>query len=442
VVAGDVTFGSFSLPRRRGERLACGSDEDAVTLAIDAAERALAGWRRDRGEIDAVHVVLGHGPEIIGTLAHAVREALGLRPGVRVVPFAADPVTAVSALQAACAFVGSGELRAVLVVASEAAAGADERSAGAAAVVVAPGGDGGAAVVVEEVARFSELTHERLRPSAEGEFLPDVRFLQHRYAAVVGSALASAPQPALGELDGVFFAGGWRQVQAGIRASHGLDQAFTDVVTEQSDFGVAGPIVALLDAATHRAGGDLGLVVFGDGQAVVLRVRTPGVGGDSFGWSEPRPSGRRPGAVRTQGPALPLPVESPFFARSWGETLRLVAAKCTTCGQVVFPPSQRTICSGCGGREWSEYALPRTGTILTFVDNHFLPAGFPESMVLALGELEDGVHYWAPMPPEIAGEDVAIGDRVALKLRRFTIRDGIPVYGMKYVPAPLENGGR
>src|SRR4051794_38842247 len=78
VVAGDVIFGSFSLPRRRGERLACGSDEDAVTLAVDAAERALAAWQRDRAEIDAVHVVLGHGPEILGTLAHAVREALGL----------------------------------------------------------------------------------------------------------------------------------------------------------------------------------------------------------------------------------------------------------------------------------------------------------------------------------------------------------------------------
>ena len=55
-------------------------------------------------------------------------------------------------------------------------------------------------------------------------------------------------------------------------------------------------------------------------------------------------------------------------------------------------------------------------------------------MVFVLGELDDGVMYWAPAPAEITSDDLQIGDRVRLGLRCFTNRDGIAVYGMKFIP--------
>jgi uncharacterized OB-fold protein len=135
------------------------------------------------------------------------------------------------------------------------------------------------------------------------------------------------------------------------------------------------------------------------------------------------------------GPALSLPAESPFFARTWGESLRLDAARCEQCGRIAFPPSQRVICAGCQGRQWRPYRLARTGVVASYIDNHFLPSGFPPRLVFTLGELDDGQRYWAPMPAEVRGDAIAIGDPVELRLRRFTVRDGLPVYGMKFVPA-------
>jgi hypothetical protein len=72
------------------------------------------------------------------------------------------------------------------------------------------------------------------------------------------------------------------------------------------------------------------------------------------------------------------------------------------------------------------------------LQNKFLPVGFPRSLVFVLGELDDGVKYWAPAPAETAADELRIGDRVRLGLRCFTNRNGITVYGMKFIPEKTE----
>ena len=178
----------------------------------------------------------------------------------------------------------------------------------------------------------------------------------------------------------------------------------------------------------------VGLLAAGSGQVAILAIATATEGNGRFGWHPPPEAPLASVALGLEGPALSLPVDSPFFARSWAESLRLEAAACTACGAVAFPPSQRMICGRCGGHTWEARALARSGTVLSQIENRFLPPGFASRVVYVLAELDDGCRYWAPMPAEVDGAQVEIGQRVSLRLRRFTVRDGVPVYSMKFVP--------
>jgi hypothetical protein len=130
-------------------------------------------------------------------------------------------------------------------------------------------------------------------------------------------------------------------------------------------------------------------------------------------------------------PPLSLPTSSPFFQRAARELLRLEGARCRGCGHVMFPPSQRPVCSGCGSFDFDPVALARTGSVYSYVVNRFLPRGFGDEMALVLGEMDDGSRYWAPTSGiDTAGLD--IGNPVELRLRRFTGHGGAPTYAMKF----------
>jgi uncharacterized OB-fold protein len=434
VVAGSAYFTTHSVADRKTRRRVCGSDQDAVTIAVEAGAQALAAWTGDPADIDGLFISVAHGPALAGPYTQVIREALGLSPAVKAVTFEGTGVGGIEALQGAIDAVSSGSLTAAVVIAAE--EGGDpmaRRSAGAAALVVTGSEDVERTVGVEELVRRSSLTHESWRPSAESPREPDFRFVQHRYRALAQAALEELP--ANHGCDDIVFAGGTRAEHSSIRATFPVADSGFRGITDAEDFGTAGPLVAILEAASAFPDRRVALVAQGGGQLVVLRLRTPAAPTPEFAWHDAAAGDLPPAGSDEIGPALSLPAESPFFARAWNESLRLEAAKCGNCGQIVYPPSQRTICPACRGRVFAPYRLPRAGTVFTHIDNRFLPTGFPARVVFVLGELEDGYRFWAPMPAEIRGEDVAIGDPVELRLRRYTVRDGLPVYGMKFVPA-------
>src|SRR5260370_1004501 len=101
-----VPAGGLCLPRfggegRPGRRFRCGSAEDAVTLAVEAGERALAVWPGGAASIGGLFVALSHGPGVHGPQSQVVREALDLPPDARVAAVAADDLAGVTALPAA-----------------------------------------------------------------------------------------------------------------------------------------------------------------------------------------------------------------------------------------------------------------------------------------------------------------------------------------------------
>jgi uncharacterized OB-fold protein len=198
------------------------------------------------------------------------------------------------------------------------------------------------------------------------------------------------------------------------------------------DHGVAGPLLALLKAAGAGAGRTVHTLATTAGRVVALAAHAdPG----APSWHQPDEGADDPPEPPIEpecSPPLSLPTSSPFFRRAARELLRLEGARCRGCGHVMFPPSQRPVCSGCGSFDFESAALSRTGSVYTYVVNRFLPQGFGDEMALVLGEMDDGSRYWAPTSG-IDAAGLAIGNPVELRLRRFTGHGGAPTYAMKFV---------
>src|SRR5258707_14039101 len=94
VLAGAVYVPRFGVEGRRGRRFRCGSDEDAVTLAVEAGERALAGWPGGAAAIGGLFVALSHGPDVHGPQSQGLPEAPDLPPAAPGAPLAARALPA------------------------------------------------------------------------------------------------------------------------------------------------------------------------------------------------------------------------------------------------------------------------------------------------------------------------------------------------------------
>lgn len=444
IAAGAIYLPACAVAGRKALRRVCAADEDAVTLAVEAGARALTAWGSGASSIDALVVALRHGGVAHGPHAQIVREALGLGDQVRVIVLdAEDALSGLTALETAVdAVSGAGSNdTAALVIAAEAAAGAGIQAAAGALVVTATAAESASTIAFRVVSRISGLTHERWADSAvPGGREPDFRFIEHRYRAL-GEHFERQDPSSIPVFDRLYFSGGSVREHALLHhALLGTALPAQRPAALGTDAGVAGPIVAVVDAAREHAGSrQIGLLASGSSQVAQVGLAIPGDVSARFAWMNPSEP-TAPAEVIGEGPELSLPLESPFYAREWAPMLRLEAAKCVECGYVAFPPSQRPICPECHARKWQPHQLPREGTVFSHLENRFLPAGFPTSLVFVLGELSDGFRYWAPMPPEVRGKEIAIGDPVRLALRRFTQRDGVSVYGMKFV-AGADNRG-
>ena len=126
--------------------------------------------------------------------------------------------------------------------------------------------------------------------------------------------------------------------------------------------------------------------------------------------------------------------------RSWREfpqRYRLEAAKCTSCGKVLYPP--RVVCPACKGAEFETLVLPREGKVVTFTVVRVPPAGFTEQtpLPIALVELAEGVKVMVQVGDLADPEELEIGMPVRLEFRRISWdgEAGLIFYGHKAVKA-------
>ncbi len=122
------------------------------------------------------------------------------------------------------------------------------------------------------------------------------------------------------------------------------------------------------------------------------------------------------------------------YHREIPQRYRLEAAKCTTCGQLSFPP--RLICPKCKGRSFETMKLNDEGTLLTFTVIRVASEKFSKQTPYAVGivELKDGVRVTTQIV-DIDVEKLEVGQKVKLVFRKIQEdgKAGILCYGYKAI---------
>jgi len=426
----------------RGQAAVCAPDEDVLTLAAEAAGRALAVSGLQTDIVDGLWWGTTRPPFAEGPSHAVLARAIGLSHRSGGILCSGSPHSGMEALLGAADAIGANSARVALVVVSDAPVPgpgtAYEARAGAGAAALLLVSFGGNAALGARVTRSHPFL-DRFRGDREHEtrdlydgrlfreeiFLPTMRELGEQLGALDVRAW-SLPDP-----DGRL--GTTLAKQLGVASP-----VSAAVYSELGDTGAAAPLlggIGALDAA-----GTVALVGFGGGRATGIEVtaKAPVPGAASIAASI---SGGRPAtyteALRSRqqlvasGETVPMgvPPESAQFVRGADEMLGLQGARCVDCGTINTPPSIHPHCISCGSAKFVLVGLARRGQVHTFVVNHTMPAPFVAPLPLAVIDLEDGARVMLQVIGD--GSDLAIGSDVELVLRRYAYERGVPVYGYK-----------
>lgn len=131
-------------------------------------------------------------------------------------------------------------------------------------------------------------------------------------------------------------------------------------------------------------------------------------------------------------------VSPPMYQRHIAQRYRLVAARCTKCGGINFPP--QGVCRHClNSFEFEEISLSGRGKIASHarISAGGAPPEFAEQAavrgdyVVAIIELEEGPRLTAQL---VDCNHVQIGMPVEATMRRIYVDEGVIRYGYKFKP--------
>ncbi|MFL6239693.1 MAG: OB-fold domain-containing protein [Actinomycetes bacterium] len=424
----------------KSQLAACADDEDVLTLSWQAATNALDGI--DAGSVDALFWGTSRPPYSEGPSYAILATAIGVRMDAGGALLAGSPHSGIEALLAGWDAIAAGSARTALVIAADdvlpGLGSAYERRAGSAAVAYLLSADEGGAALADRLTH-TEPVIDRYRGGVE-PFTRDVYdarlFREETFLPIAGgvgraldleTARWSLPDPD-GRLGGALA----KKVGAGTTV--------TDHFTELGDTGAAATLIGAALALTEA--GTVGVVAYGGGRStgVAIEVDEPVAGADRIDLTAGSRSAAYTEVLRARGilaatgetVAMGVPPMSAGMQRGAREILALCGAKCVECGVVNTPPSIHPHCLACGADKFTEVLLARTGTVVTYVVNHTMPAPFVAPLPLAVVDLEDGSRVMLQVTGGApAAEALGIGDNVRLVLRRYAVERGVPVYGYK-----------
>jgi hydroxymethylglutaryl-CoA synthase len=434
----------------RGQTAVCAPDEDVLTLAAEAAGRALEAAGADPDVVDGLWWGTSRPPFAEGPSHSVLAAAIGLRANSAGVLCSGSTHAGIEAFLAAADAVAAGSARLALVVAADAqvpGAGTPlESRAGAAAValLLAPGP--GPATLGARVTRtrpFLDRYRGDGQPATRDVY--DARLFREEVflplVSEVGEQLNSLDVTAwsLPDPDGRLGAVAAKRLGSGAPAS-------SAVYTAVGDTGAAAALLGAAEALD--ASGTVGVVGYGGGRAtgVVITVEqpVPGSAAVADALAGARPASytevlRARGQLVATGETVPMgvPPESAMFIRGMDEMLGLLGARCGDCGTISTPPSIHPTCISCGGTKLELVPLARRGAVHTFVVNQTMPAPFVAPLPIAVVDLEDGARVMLQAIGD--GSDISIGAEVELVLRRYAHERGVPVYGFKARAIPKPN---
>ncbi len=431
------------------EKIIPGWDEDEVTMALEALQRALE-MAPAGGE---PRLLIAASSSARHPVAQTLAQALGLG-STEAVDIQGNSHAAVEALLVGLETAGSGEGR-VLVVSSDALRGAPDDpfehglGAGAAAFVLGPGGG------AEVRARATETTEDLVGPREDAQGFLRAGASPDAGVAAMGRLARAAAGDAANEVAGVAC-----HEWDGRTAREALSSVLPKELTEAGAVRFAGYtgssspmlnlVVALGDA---RVGQTILMVGHGAGRTtgVLWRVtaKVPGVG---IVTGEPKPNRRYltyPEYLRLRGSlanptvnrqtALGAYVPLATYQAAVGQRYRLIGQVCTKCHAKVFPP--KASCPSCGGEALQPHALNPRGRLhsFTIIARGAAPTEFLEQQeaqgeyAIGLVQLEDGPRITAQITDVEPGA-LEVEMPVGLVLRKLYRQEGIVRYGMKFRP--------
>ncbi|WP_316574382.1 OB-fold domain-containing protein [Nocardia canadensis] len=369
------------------ERRVIGSDEDAITLAVEAGRAALSTGV----SVEYVILVSRDLPLLEGGNAAVLLAGLGLDPEVEVVERLGGAPAALDALS-------SARPRALII-------GVDIAPAGAAAVVTAVSG-----LQVRTAARVTRSLPVRTR-SATGEVhdYGDPRLLRERgVLASLAAAWVDNPVAVAGVDDErvAELCAGTPPRLPTLGASSGLF-----ALGALAEAGRTGRIIGMEQAS-------LSGVTVADGSAAVVRCELP-------------PHAPADHTLPTDGE---IPISLAAYERAFEAKVRWEAGRFPGTLELDFPPRYRVAEDGTLSTAYELVPLPRTGTVYTETTVHLPVPGLETPYSLVIVQLDDvGVRALA----RVTGADpgaVRIGARGRMVLRRIAVRSGVPDYGYAFEP--------
>ena len=271
----------------RGERAVGNWDEDAVTMAVEAARHCLTGFPHER--LSSLYLASTSAPFQDRQNAGIVAEALGLGRGLRTLDLGGSQRAGTSALATALAVAGSGAP--VLITAAEkrrtpAASPLELTTGDAAAALVVAEGEGAAALIGQAVESVDFVDHYRGQDQAFDHVWEERWIRDEGYLKIVPPVVSAALEAAGVDAAGVAhfcFPGAARGVAARLAKSLGIPESSVrdNLQGRCGEAGTAHPLVMLCHALEEAAPGDV-LVVAGFGQGCdALVFRATGAIGDS-----------------------------------------------------------------------------------------------------------------------------------------------------------------
>jgi 3-hydroxy-3-methylglutaryl CoA synthase len=463
-MAGLISYGTY-IPRHRlrrseigavlgsgggkGTRSVAGYDEDATSMAVEAARPAVRGLP-DGVRPGRLLFATANPPYLDKTNANVVHAALGLDPSALAVDMAGSVRSGVGALVLA-AEAKVPTLVAVSDIRTGLPGSADEREGGdaAAAFVFGDCPDPLAEVIAEGSVTEEFLERWRL-PGAPASRVWEERFGEHVYVPLAEAAFTDVLKKAgmsAGEVDVLVVSGTHGRAIKAFSAAAGVGRVADDLAASVGNAGTAAPgllLARVLDEAPP--GQTIGLVVLADGAAATLfrttaaltsRRSAPSVaeqisaGDDSLRYADFL-SWR--GMLLKEPPRRPDPVgpAAPPTHRSTRYKYGFVAHRCEQCGTVHLPAVR--VCVNCKAVDrMAEVPMAdKQGTVATFTIDHL--AFSPSPPVIAVVVDFDGGGRFSCQLTDADPDRLAIGDRVEMSFRRMMTASGVHNYFWKARP--------
>lgn len=367
----------------------CGSDEDAMTLAVAAGRAALGD-----GHVERVVLVSRDLPLFEGGNGAALLAGLGLAGDVEVREQIGGGPAALDAV------IDAGN-DAVLVI------GADARGAAGAAAVRC-GNAGSSLTATGRVNRSLPVVVRDDRGTT-------VDYADARLLRELGLSVSLGRAGVDGKVSAV----------AGVseRDAAALCEGEPPVVCTR---GASSALFAL--AALCERGDATSLLAV---EQATITAAALGPGSVTVERNEPAPL---PVAATTMTSDADIAVSLAAYERAFDAKLRLEAAACTSCGTLSYPTRYR--CLTCGSEAPTEIReLPRDAVVYTTATVHVPVPGLATPYTIVLVTLGDtDVRLLVRLTGAPAGS-VAIGDGGELVFRLVAVRHGVPDYGYAFAPA-------